>query len=87
MVFTSENIIDNIEKIGPWSLYGLAEEAIHHYKPWIKYVQDPNKKITYQINAMVKMGCNTWGEMVIKYQKEVGYGDAREFNPDYINEY
>jgi len=30
-VFTPENLIKNIKKIGPWSAFGLAEEAMFYY--------------------------------------------------------
>jgi hypothetical protein len=32
-VFTPENLIQNIDKLGPWSAYGLAATALSRYFP------------------------------------------------------
>lgn len=79
-VFTPENLLDNLEKLGPWSAYGLAEEAIHHYHPEISEIEDTLKRI--QAQAAVSPG--GWHDWIVKYHKEVGYEGP--FNPGAVNE-
>lgn len=42
LIITSDNLIENIDKIGAWSIYGLANIALQHYFPFVyeddKYV-------------------------------------------------
>ncbi len=71
-VFTSDNLIENIEKLGAWSAYGLASSALQHYFP-NKYDVDGNCDTIKEVELCERLGCNTWQEVIIKYQMEVGY--------------
>lgn len=81
MTFTPKNLIKNINKIGPWSLYGLAEQAIEHYYP--EYKRLSRNKPAEGPGIMAKL-CDDWHGIVIRYQKEVGY---KEFRKGYVNEF
>lgn len=85
-VFTSENLIENIHKLGAWSSYGLAEMALKHYFP-NEFDEDGNCDIDREIELMGKLGCDTWHDAIIKYQKEVGYDAPDGFNPKAVNQY
>jgi len=85
MLFTPENLIDNIEEIGPWSIYGLACEALQHYFPE-EYDEDGYCPIEKELEMLKKLGCFYWGDVVIKYQTEVGYNAQDGFNPDLVND-
>ena len=79
---TPKNLIKNIDRIGGWSLYSLAEIAIQHYYPkeWEEKV-DEWESNTPQIMSFL---CNDWKGIVIKYQKEIGY---KKFSKDYVNKF
>ena len=85
-VFTPENLIKNIKKIGPWSAFGLAEEAMFHYFPHIKRMRDTAKQIgeMARISSLFEMD---WGDWIVKYQKEVGYDAPNGFGREYVNEF
>lgn len=85
MNITPENLIENLPNIGGWSIFGLAETAIHHYHPEVKVMECPDD-ITY----MSKLKCdgkeNTcWHDWIIRYHNEIGYD--KELNPDNVNAY
>lgn len=82
-VFTPENLIDNIDKLGPWSAYSLASEALQHYFPE-EYADDAWVPVQREVELLRKLGCELWRDAIIKYQKEVGY---KELNHDIVNEY
>lgn len=84
--FTPKNIIKNIDKIGPWSAYGLAVEAIEHYHPSVKRIKDFQKKLEKQVYFSHKRGFS-WHDWIIKYQKEVGYYAPKGFNKSAVNEF
>ena len=85
-VFTPENLIKNIKKIGPWSAFGLAEEAMFHYFPHIKRMRDTAKQITEMARVSVVVGM-CWEDWIVKYQKEVGYDAPGGFSIEYVNEF
>lgn len=87
-VFTPNNLLDNIDKLGPWSQYGLAAEALAHYFPE-EYDEDGNCKgdVNREVELLDQLGCQYWVDAVIKYQNEVGYKAPNGFNPDAVNEY
>lgn len=85
-IFTPENLIANIEKIGAWSSYGLASEALKHYFPE-EYDQDEYCSTQREVELLTKLGCETWQDAIIKYQTEVGYYAPNGFNTDAVNEY
>jgi hypothetical protein len=82
--FTPDNLIDNLDKLGGWSAYGLASEALQHYFP-DEYLEDESPSVEKEIELVKKLGLNYWDEVIIKYHKEVGY--KGEFNPGAVNEY
>ena len=41
-LFTPENLLENLHKLGPWSAYGLASVALQHYFP-DEYDEDGNQ--------------------------------------------
>jgi hypothetical protein len=85
-VFTPENLIENIKKIGPWSAFGLAEEAMFYYFPHIKRMRDTGKQIAEmaRISTLFSM---YWKDWIIKYQKEVGYNAPNGFDTGCVNEF
>lgn len=84
-IFTPENLIENIHKIGAWSIYGLATEALKYYFP-DEYDEYNNCKVEREIELLQKMKLNCWQDVVIKYQKEVGYVAPDGFNTNCVNE-
>lgn len=86
--FTPENLLDNIDRLGPWSLYALAETALEYYHPSLKrYAHDPLKLLERQMHFMEKDGMKYWSDVIIKFQKEVGYYAPDGFNRSAVNEY
>jgi len=85
-VITSDNLIENIDKIGPWSIYGLASIAIKHYFP-NEYDADDYCSTVREAELCTELGCMYWQDVVIKYQTEVGYKCPGGFNPEYVNAY
>lgn len=86
IIFTSDNLLDNIDKLGPWSSYGLARIALKHYFPEY-YDEDGNCDVSIEVELCAKLGCEYWNDVIIKYQTEVGYDAPDGFNPDYVNEF
>lgn len=81
-----KTLIKNLPKIGPWSTYGLASEALQHYFPEA-YDEDGYCSAYNEIQLLPLLGCEYWEDVVIKYQKEVGYKAPNGFNPKAVNEY
>lgn len=84
-IFTPENLIENIDRLGPWSSYGLASEALKHYFPKM-YDEDGYCDIIKEVELLKKLGFVYWNEVIVKYQTEVGYKAENGFNPDCVNE-
>lgn len=82
--FTPSNLIENIDKVGPWSAYGLAAIALKHYFP----EDHPEDGISTedQIKLIGKLGCETWHDVIIKFQNEVGYDAPNGFNRVFVND-
>ena len=55
-VFTPENIIANIDKLGAWSAYGLASVALRHYFPE-EYDENGDCSIRREMELVKKLGC------------------------------
>jgi 3-phenylpropionate/cinnamic acid dioxygenase small subunit len=72
-IFTPDNLLDNLDKLGAWSSYGLAEEAIYHYFPHVKRIRDTARQIQEMCRISEVMGNYQWQDWIKKYQKEVGY--------------
>lgn len=83
-VFTPENLLANIHKLGPWSCYGLASDALRHYFPEEYEDEDNQPSTLHECSLLEKLGCEYWQDAVVKYHKEVGYKGA--FNPVCVNE-
>lgn len=82
-VFTSENLLDNLDKLGGWSAYALACEALQHYFPE-EYDENGHCEIQREVELTEKLECNTWVDLIKKFHAEVGY---KSFNPDVVNEF
>ncbi len=82
--FTPENLLENIHKVGGWSIYGLASEALEHYFP-DEYKDGTCDSLT-ESKLLRSMGFSTWDEVVTKYHEEVGYQADGAFNPRAVNE-
>lgn len=82
-VFTPDNIIENIEKLGAWSAYGLASSALKHYFP-DEYDENDFCEVDKEIELMRSLGCESWQDVIKKYSSEIGY--EYPFNPDAVNE-
>lgn len=85
-LFTPENLLDNLERLGPWSAYGLASEALQHYFP-DAYDEDGYCDTCEEVKLLDKLGCQYWQDAIIKYHKEVGYVAPNGFDPDAVNEF
>lgn len=85
-IFTPDNLIENIHKIGAWSIYGLATEALQHYFP-DEYGEDKSPSVKREVEMCHELGCEWWQDVVIKYQTEVGYDAPNGFNTEAVNEY
>ncbi|MEO7048908.1 MAG: hypothetical protein ABI091_26635 [Ferruginibacter sp.] len=86
--FTVDNLLENIDKIGAWSSYGLAEEALQHYFP-NEYDDETGKcpSTMEEVELMKSLGCNSWHDMIKKYHKEIGYKRKDgTFNKEVVNE-
>lgn len=84
-IFTPENLLENLKKLGPWSSFYLAEKSIEYYHPECKEM-DMVKKIDYMASLKCKGKKNTnWHDWIVRYQKEVGY--KSRFSPKYVNAY
>jgi hypothetical protein len=89
-VFTPDNLIENIEKVGAWSSYALASVALQHYFP-SEYDENGNceKGVIREIELCDMLDCKYWHDVIIKFQNEVGYKvtNPNGFSPDFVNEY
>lgn len=85
-IFTPENLIDNIEKLGPWSAYGLAAEALRYYYPG-SYDEDSGCDINEEVRLLRDLGCESWDDLVVKFQNEVGYIAPNGFHCGAVNNY
>jgi len=84
-IFTPDNLLDNLDKLGAWSSYGLACEAFEYYFPEYKEKRDKNKDdIYFELKLLERLRCNNWQCAIIKYHKEIGYKNFRE---GMVNEY
>jgi hypothetical protein len=81
MEITTENLLDNLESLGPWSRFGLAEKAFKHYYPWYSGLYEMNP-----VSAITAMATKEedWDKLIERYHKEEGY---RFLSPDYVNEF
>lgn len=83
-VFTPENLLDNLDKLGCWSTYGLASDALSHYFPE-EYKDEDNQPSTIrEIELVHELGLEYWEDVIRKYHTEIGWKEA--FNPEAVNE-
>lgn len=85
MKYTPENIIQNLENIGPWSSYYLAEVALKHYFP-DEFDEDEIWEASRMVELADELGCPYWQDLIIKYHEEVGYKSS-DLCPEYVNEH
>ena len=87
-VFTTGNLLENIHKMGAWSSYGMATEALAYYFPKLYNSETGECPETLQeIELMQSLGCQYWEDIIIKFHKEVGYKtDDGTFNVEAVNE-
>lgn len=87
-LFTPENLLENLEKLGGWSSYGLACIALAHYFPDIYDDEDGRSgpDVLEEIKLIEEIGCKTWHDVIIKFQTEVGYDAPNGFNPIFVND-
>ncbi len=84
--FTPENLLENIDKLGAWSSYGLAQHALDHYFPG-EYDEWGWCGIDREVELLEKLDCKGWQDVIIKYHKEVGYSEGVLSNKLFVNEY
>jgi len=84
-IFTEENLLTNLDKLGTWSAYGLASEALEYYFP-DSYDKNGNCDTIQEVELLSKLDCNYWQDAIIKYHNEVGYIAPNGFDPLYVNE-
>lgn len=84
-IFTPENLLDNLHKLGAWSSYGLASIALQHYFPE-EYDQNDGCDTNREVELLEKLGVNYWQDAIVKYHKEIGYEAHRLSNTMYVNE-
>jgi hypothetical protein len=86
MIITTENLIENLPKLGGWSLFSLAESAIQHYFP-SEFDENDYCETRRVVELMRKLGCITWIQVIEKYHTEVGYKpEGGVFNVEAVNE-
>ena len=86
--FTPENLLDNLDKLGAWSCYGLASNALRYYFP-DEYDDDGEfePSVQLEVELMDLIGCEFWTDAIIKYHKAVGYSAHVLSNTDFVNAY
>lgn len=82
-IFTPENLIENIDMLGPWSCYGLASDALRHYFP--EEYEDKNISTAREAELLQKINGVSWHDAIIKYHNEVGF-TLEELGPVLVNE-
>ena len=85
-IFTTENLLANLDKLGAWSAYGLASEALQYYFP-DSYDENGDCDTMREAELLTELGCKYWQDAIIKYHNEVGYIAPNGFNPMCVNEY
>ena len=83
-LFTSDNLIENIDKLGAWSAYGLASIALQHYFP-DEYDEEDGCSTAREGELLDKIDCKSWQDAIVKYQTEIGYDAVDGFNPIAVN--
>jgi hypothetical protein len=87
ILFTTENLLDNLDQLGAWSSFGLAEEAIKYYYPDEFHEENgcPSGRVAELLH---EMGFRFWHEVIQKYHTEVGYKPLNGvFNTDAVNKF
>ena len=80
---TPENLINNMQQLGPYSRFYLAEVAFKHYYGWYRgmYEIDP----VQAINEMSEKEPD-WDKLIERYHQEEGYTE-HSLNPDFVNKF
>ena len=86
MTITTQNLIENLPKLGNWSIFSLAEQALRHYFP-SEFDENDYCETSRVVELMHELGCKTWNEVIEKYHTEVGYKpEGGVFNVEAVNE-
>jgi len=67
---TPENLLENLEHLAGWPIYGLASQALEYYFPE-KYKSELS--VSDEVDLLKKLGLKFWDDVVIKYHTEVGF--------------
>ena len=87
-IFTPENLLNNLYRLGAWSSYGLACEALKYYFPDYKDKAEKHEQdIKLEVELLESLGCFDWQGLIIKYHKEIGYKRELLSNKEMVNEY
>ena len=85
MTITTENLIENLPKLGNWSIFSLAEQALRHYFP--SEFECDYYEVSKIVELKKRLGCTTWIEVIEKYHTEIGYKpEGGVFNVEAVNE-
>jgi hypothetical protein len=84
--FAPDNLLDNLNRLGPWSQFALAEEAIYYYYPRIKRMTNTIKQIQAMADLCLEYDMY-WVDWIITFQMDKGYKRNAGFSRDYINEW
>lgn len=81
-VFTRENLLESLDKLGPWSTYFLAVQSLQHYFPDCDFEEN---SVEQDVQKLRELGCDTWQDAIIKYHTEIGYKGP--LVTTFVNEY
>lgn len=85
-IFTTENLAGNLHRLGAWSTFALAEEALQHYFP-DEFDEFGSCDTARCVELLHELGCGNWEHAILKYHTEVGYSPNNGvFSPLLVNE-
>jgi len=67
---TPENLLENIDQLAGWPIYGLASQALEYYFP-DEY--ELELSVSDEADLLEKLGLKFWDDIVIKYHTEIGF--------------
>jgi hypothetical protein len=86
-VFTKDNLLDNLQLLGAWSAFALAEEALEYYFP-NEFDEEGGCPSSRSAELLKEVGCPYWEDVIRKFHTEVGYNPPNGvFSSDYVNRY
>jgi len=86
MIFKPENIINQLDDVGPWSFYFLGEVAIKYYYKWYRGLYTMNFLAAMDKAREVEPD---WRRLIVRFDKEVGFKNhfPNGFPNGYVNQY